>query len=248
MKRRFSGRARGLGALLAKCLILAVGDGLAVWLALAADPLSYGGKFLWVLLNLLWTLVLTDGAALLYPVVKGRIGRGYARRWMRITGGYCLLGVLLTPLVYRRLSPGGFGLFAGALLVLYAALTAGLLLASRRRVPAPSVNGAALTVRMLELGSGVQALEPLLNPRQWEGLQKAYAQLRTCWEFASPFGRSPLPVDLELETAIAHRVDSACVDIRRLSREPTADGLRQVIIELLDIAEQLKLREKQEAD
>lgn len=135
MKRRFSGRARGLGALVTKCLVLAAADGLAVWLALAADLLSYGGKFPWVLLNLLWTLVLTDGAALLYPVVKGRIGRGYARRWMGITGGYCLLGVLLTPLVYRR-----------------------------------------------------------------------------------------------------------------LSREPTADGLRQVIIELLDIAEQLKLREKQEAD
>ena len=75
----------------------------------------------------------------------------------------------------------------------------------RRRRRDTQVNGGVIALSMLELGGSVHELQSLLPPRQWEGLNKAYVALRTCWEFAAPFGRSDMPVVLELEAAIASR-------------------------------------------
>ena len=98
---------------------------------------------------------------------------------------------------------------------------------------------------MLELGGSVHELQSLLPPRQWEGLNKAYVALRTCWEFAAPFGRSDMPVVLELEAAIASRVSAASRRVQALCAAFSEPDFQAAVHELLEIAELLKSREKQ---
>lgn len=81
--------------------------------------------------------------------------------------------------------------------------------------------------------------------RQWEGLNKAYVALRTCWEFAAPFGRSDMPVVLELEAAIASRVSAASRRVQALCAAFSEPDFQAAVHELLEIAELLKSREKQ---
>ena len=98
---------------------------------------------------------------------------------------------------------------------------------------------------MLELGGSVHEIQSLLPPRQWEGLNKAYVALRTCWEFAAPFGRSDMPVVLELEAAIASRVSAASRRVQALCAAFSEPDFQAAVHELLEIAELLKSREKQ---
>ena len=234
------------GFLLVKCLVLAAADFLSVWLAFTVSPVFHLENFPWAMLNLLVVLVVTDTVVLLYPTVKRRYGWGYALHWAVVTGGYYLLTLLLTALVYGRVRLLIFMVCAAAALLLYAGCAAAIILTRRRRRSGrgASVNGAAIAVSMLELGNRVHELQPLLKPRQWEGLGKAYASLRTCWEFAAPFGRSAQPVAKEMEAEIARRVETACGSMRELAGDVSEDGVQKAVRELLDITEQLKSREK----
>lgn len=115
----------------------------------------------------------------------------------------------------------------------------------RRRRRDTQVNGGVIALSMLELGGSVHELQSLLPPRQWEGLNKAYVALRTCWEFAAPFGRSDMPVVLELEAAIASRVSAASRRVQALCAAFSEPDFQAAVHELLEIAELLKSREKQ---
>lgn len=233
--------------LLVKCLALAAVDGASVWLAFTAAPGFHVGNFPWALLNLLVVLVFADTAALLYPYLKRRYGASYARGWCLATGGYYLLTMALTMAFYWRTPGPLFTAMVGGAMALYAAAVAVILLTrdKRRRRRDTPVNGGVIALSMLELGGSVQELQAQLPPRQWEGLHKAYVALHTCWEFAAPFGRSGLPVVLELETAIASRVSAAAGKTQALCAAFSEPDFQAAVHELLEIAELLKSREKQ---
>ena len=226
----------GAALLLVKSLALAAVDCASVFIAFAAAPGFHIGNFPWALLNLLVVLVFADTTVLLYPYLKRRYGASYARGWCLATGGHYLLTMVLTPLFY---------VVCGAL-ALYAAVAAILLTRNkRRRRRDTQVNGGVIALSMLELGGSVHELQSLLPPRQWEGLNKAYVALRTCWEFAAPFGRSDMPVVLELEAAIASRVSAASRRVQALCAAFSEPDFQAAVHELLEIAELLKSREKQ---
>ena len=178
----------GAALLLVKSLALAAVDCASVFIAFAAAPGFHIGNFPWALLNLLVVLVFADTTVLLYPYLKRRYGASYARGWCLATGGYYLLTMVLTPLFYWRTPGPLFTAMVGGALALYAAAVAAILLTrnKRRRRRDTQVNGGVIALSMLELGGSVHELQSLLPPRQWEGLNKAYVALRTCWEFAAP--------------------------------------------------------------
>ena len=233
--------------LLVKSLALASVDCASVFIAFAAAPGFHIGNFPWALLNLLVVLVFADTTVLLYPYLKRRYGASYARGWCLATGGYYLLTMVLTPLFYWRTPGPLFTAMVGGALALYAAAVAAILLTrnKRRRRRDTQVNGGVIALSMLELGGSVHELQSLLPPRQWEGLNKAYVALRTCWEFAAPFGRSDMPVVLELEAAIASRVSAASHRVQALCAAFSEPDFQAAVHELLEIAELLKSREKQ---
>lgn len=205
----------GAALLLVKSLALAAVDCASVFIAFAAAPGFHIGNFPWALLNLLVVLVFADTTVLLYPYLKRRYGASYARGWCLATGGYYLLTMVLTPLFYWRTPGPLFTAMVGGALALYAAAVAAILLTRNKR-----------RRRDTQVNGGVIAL-------------------RTCWEFAAPFGRSDMPVVLELEAAIASRVSAASRRVQALCAAFSEPDFQAAVHELLEIAELLKSREKQ---
>ncbi len=241
-------RSPGVARLLAVCLVLAVVDGLSIWLAFGLYGRLHLRNFPLALINLMAVLIAADAVALFYPSLKRRFGSAYAMGWGIAVGGYAVLTVALTALFYWRTPSRIFTGGVLAALAAYAAVCLLLLLTrKRRRRRRDTAAGSSITLHMLELGGCVHALQPAVDPRHWEGLNKAYIALRTCWEFAAPFGRSALPVVTELEKEIARRVEETAGLLQGIPEKPPGEAeaaVQAAARELLDIAEQLRSREK----
>lgn len=241
-------RTPGIGRLLAVCLGLAAADGLAVWLAFGLNGRLHLRNFPLALLNLMVVLIAADAVALLYPSLKRRFGSAYAMSWGIAVGGYAVVSVALTALFYWRTPSRLFTIGVLAALLVYIVVCVLLLVTrKRRRRRQDSAVGSSVTLHMLELGNTVHALQPMVDSRQWEGLNRAYIAMRTCWEFASPFGRSPIPVVVELEKEIARRVEEAAALLKDVPEKPSGEAeaaVQAAARQLLDIAEQLRSREK----
>lgn len=236
-------------ALVGKCLLLALADGLSVWIVFAAAPTFHLKNFPWALVHLLAVLLIADMFVLIYPYLRRRYGLVYSRGWAYATAALYLVAMLLTFLFYWRIPTPLLAVCVVAFLLVYAGTIAGILLTRKRRQRRRDtpVNGGAIAVGMLELGNSVHRLQDILEPRQWTALNKAYMAARNCWELAAPFGYSDLSAVNEMEGEIARRVTQAAQLTSSLldaPDKPAEATVQEAARLLLDTADRLNLREK----
>ena len=91
--------------------------------------------------------------------------------------------------------------------------------------------------------TAVRSLQPVLEPRKYDSLCRAYLSLREKFSFSTPFGRCARPVVQDMEKRISDRL----LRVLRHVADPGAlgeDGVEREISEMLDITELIKNREK----
>ena len=96
---------------------------------------------------------------------------------------------------------------------------------------------------LLDLETAVRSLQPVMEPRKYDSLCRAYLSLRENFSFSTPFGRCPRPVVQDMEKRISDRL----LRVLHHVAGPGAlgeDGIEHDISEMLNITELIKNREK----
>lgn len=241
-------RSPGVARLLAVCLVLAVVDGLSIWLAFGLYGRLHLRNFPLALINLMAVLIAADAVALLYPSLKRRFGSAYAMGWGIAVGGYAVLTVALTALFYWR-TPSR--IFTGGVLAALGGVCRGVPPpAADPEAPPPAAgHGGGLLHNPAHAGAWrlCARAAACCRSRALGGADKAYIALRTCWAICRPLWPQCAPCRNRIGKRDRPRVEETAGLLQGIPEKPPGEAeaaVQAAARELLDIAEQLRSREK----
>lgn len=232
-----------------KCAALALLDMGSVLLLISVWRVFQSPVYVWAMLSTLVVLFLVDTLVLIAPHLRRVMRQGSTVSLLLVTGFYYVLHMVFTGLAYAWMPPLWYGMVAVLLLVTYALCL--FMLYRSGRTPAaerPRTQGDGARQLQSRAVPLLQAAHDLIDDlgagRQAESLRKAYADMRRQMEFATPFGRCPQPVILDMEQAILQRVERLTSLVEEGRTQPGDDALNRVVAGFMELSMLLKNREK----
>lgn len=232
-----------------KCLLLAILDVGTVLLFFTVWDVVHMPIFPIIVMNLLLAVLAVDVAVLAVPYVRRRFPDLSWLPVSLITAFYYITVLLFTALTCTWMAPKDYAIWASLLFMAYIAGALATTLAKRyRRRGRFGMSEQADLIQtqrnMEDLEWRIRGIEGLLEPREFDGLCRAYASLREQLAFSTPFGRSPKPVVMDMEKRISDRIGNCLDKMREVSPQNAAETASRLTLSFMDTSELIRNKEK----